>query len=121
MPSRIQFTDAVEDALVKLTEGNPGALRVCLEVLKEGARIDPDNALGSMGSLLMLDTYRVYGPDIWIQYKDVCHGDLTTFLASIRARQLGLRSAWERVETVVEDVRAVLPRFGVCLIEGVAR
>lgn len=78
------------DAVVVLSEGNPGATRVCAELLKDGARIDPDNILGGVGQLLMLDSAGLYGARIWMLYKDVCGEDLGKMVAVLRAWQLGI-------------------------------
>lgn len=41
--SRIQLTDTLKDAYSKMAEGNPGAMTVCLQSLKNNAVIDPDS------------------------------------------------------------------------------
>lgn len=50
MKTKLQLSDSVHDILYKMSEGNPGALTVCLKILKEGETIDPD-ALGGIGAL----------------------------------------------------------------------
>jgi hypothetical protein len=54
------------DILMAMSEGNPGALRVCAELVKAE----------HIMTLLMLDTIGVYGSRIWMLYKDVCGEDL---------------------------------------------
>lgn len=89
MKEKIQLTDSIQDVLFKISEGNPGALNVCINILKEGEKIDPDNAMGGLGVLLSLDTLGLYGSKIWMLYKDVCDCELSAMLAVLRAWQLG--------------------------------
>ena len=89
MKSKIELTDSIQDVLVKMSEGNPGALTVCLEILKHGEKIDPDNAMGGLGAILSLDTLQLYGAKIWMLYKDVCGKELPQMLAVLRGHQLG--------------------------------
>ena len=77
---------------MKLAEGNPGALRVCLELLQKGAEIDPDAFGGGLSNLLSLDTHAVYGADIWMLYKDVCGESYPKMVGVLRAVQLGIES-----------------------------
>lgn len=77
------------DVLFKMSEGNPGAISVLMRILAEGEKIDPQNFMGGLGPILSLDSYRVYGPKIWMLYKDVCGHDLVKMLAVLRACQLG--------------------------------
>lgn len=87
--TKIQLNDSLEDVLFKMSEGNPGAVAVCLQMLKDGEQIDPDNAMGVLGVILLLDTLGLYGSKIWMLYKDVCECDLSQMLAVLRGRQLG--------------------------------
>jgi len=87
--SKIIFTDTPKTAIIKISEGVPGALRICMEILQRGESIDPDGALGGLGILLSLDTLKIYGSRIWMLYKDVCKENLVDMLAVLRANQLG--------------------------------
>jgi len=87
---RLELTDTTQQAVFKLGEGNPGALRVCCDLLTHGAKIDPQNALGGVGSLLQLDSCGIYGPRIWMLYKDVCGENLYHMVAVLRGWQLGI-------------------------------
>lgn len=123
MNEQIQITDSIKDVLWKMSGGNPGALRVCMEILKDGERIDPDNALGGLGIILSLDTLGLRGPKIWMLYKDVCDCDLPRMLAVLRGWQLGfisqdkLRHAVDSygegisVPDICSQVTNKLPRF----------
>ena len=89
---RITLNMTYLDVVTTLSEGNPGALRVCMEIMANGDKIDPQNFLGGMGILLSLDTHGVYGSNIWVLYKDVCKENLVLMLAVLRAVQLGIMS-----------------------------
>ena len=89
---RIQLTDTFQDIIVKLSDGNPGAIHVCMELAKTSSAVDPDSALGPLGPLLSLDTHGIYGSRIWMLYKDVCGERVIETQAALRAVQLGLVS-----------------------------
>lgn len=92
MNERIGLKDTTISAIMKLSEGNPGAIRVCTEMLNKSERIDPDSALGGLGALLSLDTHKIYGSRIWMLFKDVCKEDMVKTLAVLRSCQLGFLS-----------------------------
>ena len=108
---------------MKMCDGNPGALRVLCECLKDGATIDPDGFAGGLGAVLGMDTLKVYGPRIWMLYKDVCDHDLRVMIAVLRAWQLGFLTeaalnkavdsygAGIDVPDLVALVEARLPKF----------
>jgi hypothetical protein len=89
---KIDLQDSILDVITKMSEGNPGAVTVCLNIIKNGEAIDPDNALGGLGIILSLDTLGLYGPNIWMLFKDVCESDLAQMLAVLRGWQLGMIS-----------------------------
>lgn len=99
---RIKLTDSVQDAVIKLSDGNPGALRVCMEILQKGELIDPASALGGFGALLTFDTFEIYGSKIWMLYKDVCKENLVMTLAVLRACQLGYIS-WDELSNAIDN------------------
>ena len=90
--TRLRLTDTAQTAIAKLSDGNPGALRVCCELFQQGAEIDPDAFGGGLSNLLSLDTHGIYGPDIWMLYKDVCASSLPKMVGVLRAVQLGIES-----------------------------
>jgi hypothetical protein len=121
---RINLYDTELDIIDKLAEGNPGAMKVLLLTFKSAETIDPDNIMGQYGPALLLDSYSIYGSDIWVLYKDVCNEDLVLFIGLLRATQLGLVSRFQFIfaledqlpidhpEQLLESVRKVLPDFG---------
>jgi hypothetical protein len=88
--NRIKLTDTTMDVMVKMSEGNPGALNALMQILSRSKEIDPDDVLGGLGTILHLDTLEIYGTDIYILYNDICDRNLAFMLAVLRAVQLGL-------------------------------
>lgn len=124
---RIKLEMTVQDMLLAMSGGNPGALTVCMELLKNGEKIDPDEFFkGGFASILDLDTLGIYEHRIWKLYKDVCGGHLGKMVAVLRANQLGqlagvnaqaLNHAIDNsgagidLDAVVEAVKSRLPNF----------
>ena len=109
MAERITLDMNLQQVVMALGEGNPGALTVCCQLLKEGARIDP-LAWDPVCNLLDLDTMGIYGSRIWILYKDVCGQKLENMIALFRANQLGQLEGvtdWR----IREAIDAKLPMF----------
>ena len=105
MNDRIELTDNTFSAISKLNEGNPGALSVCVSLLKDMEHIDPDNAFGGLGGLLSLDSNRVYGSRIWMFYKDFCKESIAVVIMMLRARQLGIITS-NQLNTAIDNYGA---------------
>ena len=122
--TKIKLMDTTADALYKMSEGNPGALTACMELLTKAPQIDPDAALGGLHYLLGLDNLKLYGSRIWGLYKDVCGEDLTKTCAVLRAWQLGhltkagidhaIDNRGDGIDAavVLKTIQADLPAFG---------
>jgi hypothetical protein len=123
--TRLELNDSVLDIVTKLSEGNPGVTDVCKELHSQEAEIAKDSAIQGLGSLLLsLDTYAIYGEDIWMLYKDVCGEDIEKTIAVLRSCQLGLTSSIDlkhaiahyddglELDKIVEQVKERLPNFG---------
>lgn len=122
--ARITLEDSPLSAIMKLAEGNPGAIIVMTEIIKHGEQVDPDAILGSMAHILSLDTRKIYGSRIWMLYKDVCKENLVHMLAVLRAVQLGelseedLNNAIDNygkgidINDIMAIVQARIPAFG---------
>ena len=120
--SKLVLSDTAEDVFVKMSEGNPGALRVCLEIYTLDPEIDPGSSMPGLFPLLRLDAMEIYGSEIWMLYKDVCGCDVVHLLALLRANQLGHIDASQirfaikgqhefDLEAILENVRKELPSF----------
>jgi hypothetical protein len=126
--SRINLADSTMSAVLKMSDGNPGAMNVIMEMLQpESNKIDPDSVMGGMMKLLSLDTLGIYGSDIYVLHSDICGRDMSKTFAVIRAHQLGflngtiLKDACSRqdysgrkmidVESLCKQVKEKLPNF----------
>lgn len=77
---RIQLTDTMTDALLKLADGNPGALTVLTKLYWKEKE--------AWIHLLKLDDYGFYGPKIWLIYKDFLKGDIAKFFDLLKNNKL---------------------------------
>lgn len=124
--SRIQLIDNAITAITKMSDGNPGAATVLMQMLQKGGEIDPDDFMGGLGSVLALDSLGIYGSNIWVLYKDICGQEVNKMVAVLRAHQLGfisgnliLKASDERingielidVNSLYSKVKERLPRF----------
>lgn len=118
---RITLKDSMMEIMIKMSGGNPGALRVLLQIVKQSPKIDPQGAMEGLGPLLGLDTENIYEERIWMLYKDVCGLDMVKMLACLRASQLGLITSSQLSEavdgTTKLDVDDVLLKVKTRLVE----
>jgi hypothetical protein len=89
MKPRVELTDSVQDVLIKMSEGNSGALSAMIDILNKHESIDPQAAMGGLGAIMILDTWQIYGPDIYVLWNDKCKRDTRKMLLLMRATQLG--------------------------------
>lgn len=80
--NKIGLNDNFMSSMVKMAEGNPGAVTVMMEMIKKLGEVD-----GYM-TILMLDDQHIYGPQIWMNYKDVYGQDLDKFIEATRSYKL---------------------------------
>jgi len=71
--------DDMLSVIMQMGEGNPGAIRVLMELMKA------DQIDGFM-RLLDLDDMNIRGSQVWLGYKDHCGEDMDTFMAAVRDR-----------------------------------
>jgi hypothetical protein len=90
--SRIELTDSIMDMAIKMSEGNPGAINAMMELYINNEKIDPQDAFGPFGKLLLLDTFGIYGTDIYVLWSDICDREVVKMIAVLRACQLGILS-----------------------------
>lgn len=88
--SRIELTDTFMDAVIKMADGNPGAVSALTELAMASPKIDPQSALGALSPVLAFDTHGIYGSEIYIIWSDKCGRDARKTLMLLRAVQLGL-------------------------------
>jgi len=86
---RIKLEDTIVSAVMKMSDGNPGALSTLMEIYSKNPKIDPDDIIQGFGPILHLDSLGIYGTDIYILHNDICERDIVKTLAVLRAVQLG--------------------------------
>jgi len=84
---RIRLGMSTKDIVFAMSGGNPGAVRVCMEILTTDCETDP--LAGGYMPLLQLDNLNIWDSRIWMLYKDVCGESLPKLLTVIRAYQMG--------------------------------
>jgi hypothetical protein len=75
--NRIQPTDTGMVALLKVCEGNPGAITVCTHFVK---------LTDSLMAIQTFDSLGIYGSRIWMLYKDVCkevYGNVSAVMMAV--------------------------------------
>ena len=88
--SKINLRDSIMNVVVKMSDGNPGAMNALMQMLQpENQEIDPDSIMGGMMKVLALDALGIYGSDIYILHNDICDRDMVKMFAVLRAHQLG--------------------------------
>lgn len=75
---RINLKGTTLDALIVMSEGNPGAAVALSELLKNDDE-------GGLSLILWLDQWGIYGTDIYVLYSDICRKDVKKMAAVIRA------------------------------------
>ena len=121
--TRIEITDTIKDVILKMAGGNPGAIRVCMEIIGDDGKTDPDAVMGYLSNLLDLDTLAIYEHRIWMLYKGVCGEHIGTMIGILRAWQLGFiteeqlnhaidnRGDGIDIEEMINKVKERLPNF----------
>jgi len=100
--SKLDQQDTTMDILVKMSDGNPGAIGALMEIMNTADRIDPQAADSGLGHILLLDEYEIYGTDIYILYNDKCDRNVRKLLVLIRGVQLGFLRK-ETLKTMASD------------------
>jgi len=85
----IKLTDTMMETMTKMSEGNPGALRVLMELFTS------ENWLPILG----LDDMNIRGWQVWVGYKDYCKCDLDLFVKKIKERSS------EMVDVINDEAR----------------
>ncbi|MBU2249610.1 MAG: hypothetical protein KKD77_22880 [Gammaproteobacteria bacterium] len=75
----ISLNDSVFDVVKTMSEGNPGAISVLMQIMKK------DEQFGLI-HILCLDDMNIRGTQIWIGYKDFSGSDIDVFIENIKTR-----------------------------------
>ena len=84
--ARITILDDAKSALVKICEGNPGAINACCCMIKEGASVYP--YVDGWKYIILLDTLEIYGSDIYVLWSDICQRDTQKMIAALRVAKI---------------------------------
>ena len=87
---RIKLTDTLLDVMVKMSDGNPGAINAIMELTKINKAVDPLSAFGPVSTLLGLDSAGIYGTFLYVLFNDICERNPVKMIAVMRAVQLGI-------------------------------
>lgn len=104
---KITLADSGFSALLKMSYGNPGAASALVELIKQGPTIDPQAAVPDLMPLLNLDSFEIYGSDIYILYNDKCRRDVRKMMVLLRATQLGFMSPTLLQALAADQTRSV--------------
>ena len=77
---RLSPVDTQQDIVVKLSAGNPGAMRVLFELMK----CHEDGKL----HMLKFDDYGIYGSCIWLCWKDLLNYDTAKLFELLKQNKL---------------------------------
>ena len=105
--SRIELTDSFMISLVKMAEGNPGAITAMMDIIAKHDEIDPQAFMGGMGAVMMLDTWEIYGSDIYVLWNDKCGQDVRKMLMIMRSCQMGNFSHEKLKEMAADQCRQI--------------
>lgn len=107
MSERITLEDNKMSAIIKMVDGNPGAMDAVMDLMNKSPEIDPQSAFGELGPLLSLDSHGIYGTDIYILYNDKCGSDARKMLMLLRSVQLGFLPESKLQEMAGDQMRKV--------------
>lgn len=87
---KLTLNDNWEEAIKKISEGNPGALRVLIQCYQKSFLI---------GQFIIaeLDIKEIYGSHIWELYKDKCGEDLDEFILTVDPKVQRKKETLEKV------------------------
>lgn len=91
--------DTLEDCVVKLTDGNPGAMEALLRYINQYP-VRFHNIL--MLTMHYLDSLEIYGSDIYVLWNDKCKRDNHKFFLLLRSATLNYFPR-ERIKTLSKD------------------
>ena len=105
--NRIQLKDTGQDILIKMANGNPGAISAMVSMIENGKTIDPDSIFGPLGAIISLDIYKIYGTDIYILWNDICEKDISKVLMLLRATNFGFFPESKLKEMTHDQTRSI--------------
>lgn len=70
--SKLEMTDNLGDVIIKLSEGNPGAMTTLFEIMNH---FDNDE-MEFLGTFLVIDSMALYGSQLYMLWSDCCNRDI---------------------------------------------
>jgi hypothetical protein len=101
--NRLNLDDTIETLVTKMSDGNPGAIQVCIEILAKSSKIDPQGI--PLAGIMYLDSMGIYGPNIWMLFKDVCRENIALMIAVLRSYQLGFITECNLKDAIVGNCK----------------
>lgn len=95
----VELDDTTQDLVIKMAEGNPGALTVLCQLMERG--------MEGLMKILDLDDMNMRGSQIWVAFKDYSGQDLSVLIGALHERSQDLV---DKVNSVCTDHVAV--KFG---------
>jgi hypothetical protein len=95
---RLTDQDTMLIAIAKIAGKNPGALKVCTDMVNLSTEIDPDGL--PFGALMILDSLHIYGSRIWLLHKNICQENLVMTMACLRGWQLGIVNQRDLIKAI---------------------
>lgn len=105
--AKIDLSDNIHSAILKMSDGNFGAVNALTELATKTQEIDPENGLGPFGNLINLDSFEIYGTDIYILFNDKCGCDIRKMCLILRATQLGFFPVAKLKEVCSDQSRSI--------------
>lgn len=83
-------TDTIEDAIIKMSDGNPGCLSFLAGLLKESRH---GGIFGGASYLFVLDRLGIYGSRAYMLWNDCCRRDIALVETVLQNYKKGVLSA----------------------------
>ena len=96
--TRLTSNMSMEDMLITMCEGNPGALTCMMQMIQT----DP---MTGMLDILLFDSLGIYGSKIYMVWNDCCGRDMAKFKETIQAFRKG-KFTEEEIHENLSSVRA---------------
>ncbi len=91
---KISLQDDLRTIMVKLARGNPGALEALCSFYQIITNTFKDHQGEALFQIFMfLDTYHIYGTDIYVFWSDICEKDAFKMIVVVEACKVGLFDA----------------------------
>lgn len=97
--SKLELKDNLNDIIIKLSEGNPGAITVLFEIMK----CKDNDPIEYLGIFLTIDTMELYGSHLYMLWNDCCDRNIKQTLDVIEAyrkRKITNNDINERIKNV---------------------